>query len=330
MKVLITDYAWENLDIEAGLLAEAGAEILAAETGDLPELIELAADADAILVNWRPCPAEVLEAAPNCKIVARCGVGLDNIDVTRATELGIVVTNVPDFCIDEVAEHSLALIFALRRKIVQFAQQTRRGEWDNMSFGPLHRIRGQTIGLVGSGLLAQGLADRARGLGMEVTAFSRSATPGETKHGMTFAKSLDDLLERSDIISLHVPLTDVTHHMMGAEQFGRMKSTAILINSARGPVVDPVALYDAVSSGQIAGAGIDVTEPEPIDASDPLLQLDNVIVTPHVAFYSVEATIDLQTRAAGSVRDVLTGVVPDNIRNPEVLSSSALRATALR
>ena len=125
MKVLITDYAWDNLDIETRVLAEAGAEIVAAKTGDVDELTELAADADAIMVNWKPCPAEVLEAAPNCKVVARYGVGLDNIDVARATELGMVVTNVPDFCIDEVAEHSLALIFALRRKIVAFAQQTR-------------------------------------------------------------------------------------------------------------------------------------------------------------------------------------------------------------
>jgi len=173
-------------------------------------------------------------------------------------------------------------------------------------------------------------ARRSHGLGLEVIAFSRSARPGETKDGMTFAASLDDLLERSDIVSLHVPLTDSTHHMIGAEQFKRMKSSAILINVARGPVVDSVALCAAVQSGEIAGAGIDVTEPEPIDPGDPLLQLDNVIVTPHAAFYSVESTIDVQNRAAGSVRDVLTGVVPDTIRNHDVLSSPALRATALK
>lgn len=330
MKVLVTDYAWESLDIETGLLAEAGAEVVAAETGELSELVELAADADAIMVNWRPCPAEVLDAAPGCKAVARYGVGLDNIDVARATELGIVVTNVPDFCIDEVAEHSLALIFALRRKIVRFAGQTRAGGWDNAAFDPLHRMRGQTLGLVGTGLLAQGLAARAQGLGLDVIAYSRSATAGETRDGMTFAESLDDLLERSDIVSLHVPLTDSTHHMIGAPELARMKRSAILINVARGPVVDPDALCAAIESGEIAGAGIDVTEPEPIDPADPLLQLDNVIVTPHAAFYSVESTIDLQNKAAGSVRDVLTGVVPDTIRNAEVLSSPALRATTLK
>lgn len=330
MKVLVTDHAWGSLDIEQKVLAEVGAQVVAAETGALPELIELAADADAIMVNWKPCPAAVLDAALGCKVVARYGVGLDNIDVARASELGMVVTNVPDFCIDEVAEHSLALIFALRRKIVMFARQTRDGEWDNAAFDPLHRMRGQTLGLVGAGLLAQGLAQRARGLGLEVIAYSRSATPGDTKDGMTFAASLDDLLERSDIVSLHVPLTDATHHMIGAEQLKRMKRSAILINVARGPVVDPVALYEAASSGEIAGAGLDVTEPEPIDGADPLLQLDNVIVTPHAAFYSVESTVDVQNRAARSVRDVLMGVVPDTIRNAEVLSSPQLRATALK
>jgi D-3-phosphoglycerate dehydrogenase len=282
------------------------------------------------MVNWKPCPAEVLEAAPDCKVVARYGVGLDNIAVDRATELGIVVTNVPDFCVDEVAEHSLALIFALRRKIVAFAKQTRAGGWDNAAFDPLHRMRGQTLGLVGTGLLAQGLAERARGLGLEVIAYSRSATPGETEDGMTFANSLDDLLDRSDIVSLHVPLTDATKHMMGAAQFKRMKRSAILINAARGPVVDAAALHAAVKSGEIAGAGLDVTEPEPIDPADPLLELENVIVTPHAAFYSVESTIDVQHRAAASVRDVLTGTIPDTIRNPAVLSSDVLRATALK
>jgi D-3-phosphoglycerate dehydrogenase len=330
MKVLVTDHAWDSLEVEQKLLAEAGADVVAAKTGDVAELAELAADADAIMVNWKPCSAEVLDAALNCKVVARYGVGLDNIDVARATELGIVVTNVPDFCVDEVAEHSLALIFALRRKIVQFAQQTRSGQWDNAAFDPLHRMRGQTIGLVGTGLLAQGLAERAHGLGLEVIAYSRSATPGATKDGMTFAESLDDLLERSDIVSLHVPLTDATRHMIGAAEFKRMKSSAILINTARGPVVDPVALCAAVESGEIAGAGIDVTEPEPIDPADPLLQFDNVIVTPHAAFYSVESTIDVQNRAAGSVLDVLTGIVPDTIRNPDVLASPALRATTLK
>jgi D-3-phosphoglycerate dehydrogenase len=330
MKVLVTDYAWDSLEIETELLAQVGAELVVAQSGEVDELLELAPGVEAIMTNWKLVPAEVLDAANSCTIVARYGVGLDNIDVARATELGIVVTNVPDFCIDEVAEHSLALVFALRRKIVSFAKQTRSGEWDNTAFDPLHRMRGQTIGLVGTGLLAQGLADRARGLGLDVIAYSRSATPGETKGGMTFAQSLDDLLERSDIVSLHVPLTDSTRHMIGADQFKRMKRTAILINAARGPVVDPVALRVAVESGEIAGAGIDVTEPEPIDPSDPLLQLDNVIVTPHAAFYSVESIIDVQNRAAGSVRDVLTGVVPDTIRNPDVLSSPALRATALK
>jgi D-3-phosphoglycerate dehydrogenase len=326
VRVLIADYAWGSLDIERELLAAAGAELVVAKTGDQDELIELAANVDAIMVNWKPVPAAILDAAPACKVVARYGVGVDNIDIERATELGIVVVNVPDFCVDEVAEHSLALIFALQRKIVRYADQTRSGSWDNAAFGAPNRMRGQTLGLVGAGRLAQGLAQRAEGLGLKVIAYSRSATPGQTKHGMTFAESLDDLLERSDIVSLHVPLTDSTRHLIGAAQLERMKSSAILINTARGPVVDPQALVAALESNEIAGAGIDVTEPEPLDPGDPLLKLDNVIVTPHAAFFSAESTIDVQTQAASAVRDVLQGRVPATVVNGEVLDADALRA----
>ncbi|HWI21202.1 MAG TPA: C-terminal binding protein [Baekduia sp.] len=329
-RVLIADYAWDSLDIERGILAEVDAELVVAETGEEAELISLAGDVDAIMVNWRRAPAAVLEAAERCIAVARYGVGLDNIDVARATELGMVVTNVPDFCVDEVAEHALALILALQRKIVLFASQTRAGQWDNTAFGQMHRLRGQTIGLIGTGLLAQGLAQRCRALGLEVIAHSRSAVPGSTKDGMTFADSLDDLLERSDIVSLHVPLTEATRHMISTEQLARMKSSAFLINTARGPVVDPKALVEALRSGAIAGAGIDVTEPEPIEPGDPLLQMDNAIVTPHAAFYSYESTIDLQTRAATSVKELLAGRVPDTVVNAQVLSAPELRATNLR
>lgn len=327
-KVLITDYAWDSLDIEREILADA--ELLVAETGEEDELIELAPHASAIMVNWRPATPAVIEAASECVVVARYGVGVDNIAVARATELGMVVTNVPDFCVDEVAEHALALILALQRKIVLFAGQTRAGDWDNAAFGQMHRLAGQTIGLVGSGLLAQGLARRCAAMGLHVLSYSRSATPGERRHGMEFAQSLDDLLERSDIVSLHVPLTDATHHLIGARELGLMKDSALLINTARGGVVDGPALAQALRDGVIGGAGIDVTEPEPIDQGDPLLRLDNAIVTPHAAFYSYESTIDLQTRAASSVREVLNGRLPDTVVNTEVLTSSALRAAALR
>lgn len=330
MKVVVTDFAWANLQVETEILEAVGAELVAARTGETPALVALVADADAIMVNWSSCPAEVLAAAANCKVVARYGVGVDNIDVARATELGIVVTNVPDFCVDEVAEHALALIFALRRKIVAFALATRAGEWDNTAFDPLHRMRGQTIGLVGAGLLARGLAQRARGLGLEVIAYSRSSTPGATENGMTFTGSLGELLERSDIVSLHVPLTAETSHLIGAAQLERMKRSAILINTSRGGVVDLDALTAALAAGEIAGVGLDVTEPEPIDPSHPLLRMENAIITPHAAFYSVEATVDLQTRATENVRDVLVGATPRTIVNREVLTSGALRAVALR
>lgn len=305
------------------MLAAAGAELLVAESGDPDEVVALAPGCDAILTCWKQVPPAALDAAPGCLVVGRYGVGLDNIPVERATELGIVVTNVPDFCVDEVAEHTLALILALNRQLVAFSRQTRAGEWDNSAAGPLHRLAGQTLGLLGCGRTGAAIAARARALGLRVLAFTRSER--ELPEGVERVAKLDELLAAADFVSIHVPLTAATTGMIGEPELRRMRPSASLVNTARGGVVDQAALVRALREGWIAGAGLDVLAAEPPDPNDALLQLDNVVVTPHAAFYSEEAIADLQQRAAANVAGVLRGEVPDNVVNPEVLVRPDLR-----
>jgi D-3-phosphoglycerate dehydrogenase / 2-oxoglutarate reductase len=323
MKVLVTDYAWPSLDTEREILAAANAEIVAAETGEEDELIGLAGDCDAILTCWKRVTSAVLDAAPRCIVVGRYGVGLDNIAVDHATDLGIVVTNVPDFCVDEVSEHALALMLALVRKVVPFAAQTSSGGWDNAALGSMHRLRGQTLGLIGAGRIGQATAAKALSFGMKVIALTRSGGP--LPEPIEAVSGLDELLERSDVLCLHAPHTPETDKIIGEEQLRRMKPSAFLINTARGALIDQDALVTALREGWIAGAGLDVLAPEPPDPADPLLKLENAIVTPHASFYSEEATVDLQQRGATNVREVLSGRVPDTVVNPEVLDRAELR-----
>jgi D-3-phosphoglycerate dehydrogenase len=329
--VLVTDYAWDSLDIERAILAEVGATLLAAPPGGDHELAELAREADAIMTCWRNVSATVLEAAERCQVVARYGVGLDNIDVQRAGDLGVLVTNVPTFCDDEVAEHAIALTLALTRNIVRFARQTAAGGWDNAAFGPMRRLRGQRIGIVGYGSLGRALASRARALGMGVIAYTRTPpADGGDDQQVTFAASLDELLAVADVVSLHLPLTPTTRGLIGARELALMKRGSFLINTGRGALIERDALIDALESGHLGGAGLDVLPTEPPDPDDPLLAFDQVIVTPHAAFFSAESTLELQRVAAGSIADVLAGRVPDHVVNSNVLASPTLRAVALR
>lgn len=318
--VLVTDYAWPTLEIERAILAPLDAELVVSATGAPDDLLRLAPQADAILTCWKQIPPAVLDAAPRCRMVSRYGIGLDNIPVEHATRLGIVVTNVPDFCLDEVAEHTLALILACARRVVAFAQATHSGVWDLQGVTPMRRLGGQTVGLVGYGNLGRAVAARAHALGLKVLAYTpRLAVDAAAPWGRA-TNDLDELLAQSDYVSLHAPLTDETRGLIDAAALRRMKPTAYLINTARGAIVDEDALYQALREGWIAGAALDVLSQEPPSPDHPLLGLDNVIVTPHAAFYSQEAIADLQTRAARHVAQALTGEVPDHVVNPAVLA----------
>jgi D-3-phosphoglycerate dehydrogenase len=315
-KVLLTDYAWADLDLERQAIREADAELVVAEKTDAAALAELARDADAIMTNWAKVPEQVIAAGAKLRIVARLGIGLDNIDVEAATQRGIVVTNVPDYCLIEVAEHALALLLGLGRKVAYYHQQTKAGQYRLQSGPALRRIANQTLGIIGLGQIGRELAERAAALGMRVLAYSR--TQNQAPPGVEWA-SFNEILERSDYVSLHTPLTPQTRHLIGAAELARMRPTAYLINTARGGLIDTAALATALAADRLAGAALDVQDPEPPDLGQPPYNDPRVIVTPHAAFVSVESLENLRSRTARQVAVRLTGGQPEHIVNPAAL-----------
>jgi D-3-phosphoglycerate dehydrogenase len=316
-RVLVTDYAWDTLDIEQAVLSEAGADLIVAETGDEDELLRLAPSAHAILTNWKRVSAAVLDAAPLCRTVARYGVGVDNIAVDRATQLGILVSNVPDYCVEEVSDHAMALLLACARSIHTFDRDMRVGRWDLAAGRPLFRVAGKTLVVVGAGNIGRRMIAKARAFGLNVIAVQRQHE-GDSD-GVRYTRDLYSALGQADYVSLHVPLNDDTRALADEKFLRAMQQGAFLINTSRGAVVDEPALARALREGWIRGAALDVLSAEPPPADHPLLGLPNCLVTPHAAFNSVEAVEELQARAAGHVRDVLTGRVPPHVVNPAVL-----------
>lgn len=315
MRVLLTDRPWPDSDTEREILAGVGAELVEAPASDESTLCELAGDCQAIATCWAPVTEAVIRACDDCRIVARLGIGLDNIDVETASSLGIPVTNVPDYCVSEVVHHALALILACARKVAFYNQQAKAGKYELQAGSPLRRIEGQVLGLVGFGPIARTLFAKARSLGFEVIAHTPSSSDYGTGCSMV---SFDELLDRSDFISLHAPFTQQSSRMFGRKQFERMQGSAYLINTSRGGLVDHAALGQAIESGQIAGAALDVFDPEPPDLSEPLFRDPRVIVTPHAAFLSQESLNDLRTRAMHQIADALQGRRPENVVNPEI------------
>jgi D-3-phosphoglycerate dehydrogenase len=315
-RVLITDYAWPDVEIERHTLAEIDAELIVAAPGrqDVASLAALAKEhqVDAIMTNWAKVPQAVIEASPQVRIVSRLGIGLDNIDVAFCTSRGIPVTNVPDYCLIEVAEHALALMLALSRKVAMYHLDTKTGKYQLQAGPKLRRIEGQTLGIVGLGNIGRKLAEKARGLGLSIVATSRSQR--DPLPGVRFVE-LDELLAVSDYVSLHVPATPQTKGLIGAAQLARMKPTAYLINTARGGLIDHAALCAALNAGQLAGAALDVQETEPPDLSQPPYNDPRVIVTPHAAFVSEESLANLRSRTARQVAARLTGGTPENVVN---------------
>jgi D-3-phosphoglycerate dehydrogenase len=311
--VLLTDYAWANLDIERETLERAGIELVVAEKSDAESLGALAFEhqVDAIMTNWAKVPASVIAASPKVKIVSRLGIGIDNIDVEYCTAHGIPVTNIPDYCIIEVAEHALALLFALSRKVAFYHHATKEGRYELQAGPVLRRIEGQTLGIIGFGNIGRCLADKARCLGLKILAYNRSP---KQEAGVEFV-DLDTLLARSDYVSLHLPANADSKNLMNAERLAKMKPTAYLINTARGAVVDERALAEAIASGHLAGAALDVQQIEPPDLKQSPYHDPRVIVTPHAAFVSQESLENLRRRTAQQIVDRLAGRVPENVRN---------------
>ncbi|WP_299461916.1 C-terminal binding protein [uncultured Gimesia sp.] len=315
-RVLITDRAWPDCEVERKELALVDAEIIEAPPGaDEQTLVKYATGVDAIATCWAPVTQAVIAAAPDCKTIARLGIGLDNIDVKYATSLKIPVTNVPDYCIPEVADHTLALMLASLRNVAFFHHQTKQGIY-NLSAAPLpRRVSALTMGVFGFGLTGQAVVQRARAFGMHVIATNASGNDYGT--GTTMV-SFQELLQQSDVISIHAPLTEATHHQFDKHAFSQMKSTALIINTSRGGLIDFAALKAAIKNETIAGAALDVFDPEPPDLADPFFQDERVIATPHAAFISKESLDELRQQAARQVADVLVGRKTTNVVNPAV------------
>ena len=319
-KVLITDYVWRSVEPERAVLAQAGADLVVAPDGDEATLVSLVADVDGIMTCFAQVTDAVLHAAPNCQVVGRFGVGVDNIAVDTATELGIAVTYVPDYCVDEVSDHVMAFLLTWNRRVALFNQAVKTSGWGSVKLTmPILRLRGKKLGIIGLGRIGRAVCSKARAFGLEVLAYDPFLSPETVAEQGATAADLDTLLRESDFVTVHSPLTPETRDLVGATELGKMKPTAFLINAARGPLIDEDALYAVLKEGRLAGAGLDVlVDPDP-PPDHPLLSLENVLVTPHVAFFSQEAVLELEERAAQEVARVLQGQMPDNLVNPAVL-----------
>jgi D-3-phosphoglycerate dehydrogenase len=278
-------------------------------------------EVDGVLVNLAPMTSKVIKGMHRCRVISRYGIGVDNVDIQTATQMGIVVTNVPGFCAEEVSDQALALLLACARKITMRDRLVREGKWNIGSDDPIYRIRGKVLGLIGYGKIPQVLHRKIKGFEFRSVLVYDPYLPAEVikKSGGVPVK-LERLLRESDFISLHAPLTDDTHHMIGANQLKLMKKTAIFINTSRGGLVDTRALYETLRNRKINSAGLDVHEIEPVPADYPLFELENVALSDHTGWYSEESQRELQIKAASNVVNVLIGKPPLNVVNKEVLS----------
>jgi D-3-phosphoglycerate dehydrogenase / 2-oxoglutarate reductase len=321
LKVAVADSVFPNLDPAREVVSRIGADLQLAPESTPEAIMQIAKDADAILVTYAKITGDMIRQLTRCRIVSRFGIGVDNVDIEAATAKGIVVTKVPDYCIDEVSDHAMALLLAAARKIPMANAQVHGGTWKMPNFVPMHRLRGSVLGLVGFGRIPQLVVPKAKSFGLRVVAYDPYA-PAEVfqKLGVE-SVGFEELLTISDFVSLHSPLTPETKGLMNADAFRKMKKTAYVVNTARGPVIDEAALAAALDAQEIAGAALDVMTQEP-PGSSPLFGRDNVIVTPHTSFYSEESLVELQTKAAEEVVAVLSGKTPRNPVNPEALQKT--------
>lgn len=320
-EVAIADYITEP-SIESEVL-ENVARVIVLDAHDELQILPEAKEADVLMV-WHAIPkltCKTLSKLRKCRGIIRCGVGYDNVDVEAAGKLGMYVCNVPDYGIEEVADHALALALSLIRNIHQFNTRMKDGTWSWSRSLPVPRIRKLIVGIVGLGRIGSAVALRIKALNCRVITYDPYIPDGRDKSLGVESVDFDTLLSTADVISIHAPLTSETRQMFSRETFDRMKKSAILINTARGEIVDQKALYEALTQKKIKGAGIDVFESEPCEPDDPILKLDNILVTPHAAFYSVESFTELRTKASLEALRLIKGEQPRNPVNLQYLKA---------
>lgn len=311
-KVLVTDYEFEPLNFEEKVFEESGLDIefIKAQCKTEDEVIAAAKDVDAILNQYAPLSARVLRELPNLKVISRYGVGVDTIDLDAAKELGITVCNVPDYGVEEVSNHAVALLMAWTRKIVELNNAVKAGIWDFSIGTPIYRFQDRVFAVLGFGKIPRRVIEKVAPLGLKLIGYDPFVSAEEmAKYGVEKVE-LEEALQQADILSIHVPLIESTRHLINKQSLATMKDGVFIMNTARGPIVQTEALIEGLQSGKIAGAALDVVEEEPLTKGHELLAFDNVYITPHSAFYSEEAVVELRSKAAKNIVEKLAGQKP--------------------
>ncbi|AKA48605.1 hypothetical protein IX51_05270 [uncultured archaeon] len=319
--VLKTDGDFRDVGMERKLLQDAGYELVERNCLTSMDVLEACRELnpDALIVLKAPINQEVMASATSVKAISRYGIGLDMIDMSAASEMGIPVAYVPDYCVDEVSNHAISLMFSAERRLLIFDRKVRKGDWSMDGIAPVHRFSEKTLGLLGFGRLSRAVAQKMKAFDVRLTSFD-PLVKGEEMAALDVekAETIDELLANSDIISIHVPLTRQTHGLIGKEALEKMKKGSVVINTSRGGIVDQKALLESIKTGHIASAGLDVFEEEPINPSDPILKESRIVLSPHVSYYSEEALSQVQSDTAQGIVDILRGKRPRNLANPEV------------
>ncbi|ANU11022.1 hydroxyacid dehydrogenase [Planococcus antarcticus DSM 14505] len=324
-KVVVTDYEYSTFAPERVVFDKLGIELTFEQCNTEDDVIATCKDADALINQYAPITGKVIEQLDNCKVISRYGVGFNTIDVDAATAKGIIVANVTDYCLDEVSNHTMALLLSFARKVTLLNNSVKNGVWDFKVAVPIYRLQGKTLGLIGFGNIPQTVAKKAKAFDLNVIAYDPFVAPEVAAARNVELVTLEKLCQHSDYLSIHVPLNEQTEGMISRKEFAMMKKEAFIINTARGPIIDERALISSLQAGEIAGAGLDVLETEPIVADNPLLAMDNVILNPHSAFYSVEAETELKRKTAENVADVLSGYYPTYLVNKSVKNKVELK-----
>lgn len=320
-RVALTDYNFPNLDIENEVLAKEGAELIAKNCKTEDELIEHIKDADGIIDQFFPITRRAISYLNKCKVIAVYGIGTNQIDVTAASEKRILVVNVPDYCIDEVATHAVALLLDCAREVTRYNQLVKGGTWAYMGL-KLHRFCGKTVGIVGMGAIGKLVAKKLSGFDVKLIGYD-PYVDSETMSSIGVRKmEIGELFIESDFITLHLPLTEQTRNLISTKLLGAMKPTAYLINVSRGGIIDETSLLQLLNGNRIAGAALDVLAKEPPEDRCPITSHPKTVVTPHIAWYSDESYKELRFKVAQSVADVLNGRTPRSIVNKNIIKGS--------
>lgn len=314
-RVVVTDHVFDDLELTRLLLEPLDLVLDVASSADEETLLQLVPGSQAIMVCYAPITRSVVEAADACRVISRTGIGVDNIDVEAATAAGILVTYVPDYCLDEVADHTFALLLATARGIVSASESVRAGEWAAPQ--GIHSLRGRRLALVGIGRIGGRVAERALTFGLEVVAYDPFVHEPPVA-GIELVFTLEEALADADIVSLHAPMTDANRHLIGPSAIAAMRRSPVLVNTSRGGLIDLDAVTVALAEGRLSAVALDVTDPEPLPVSHPLRSNPRAIVTPHMAFHSLEAQVELQRRAADEIVRAFTGQPPRSPVNQPV------------